>query len=142
MPLPSRYADQVPELTSLWSPIGYFEAQVSIWLAECEAMHELHGDPATAEIDQIRSALTLTPEDLDYLSRAEGHETNRLIRLVQSRLPAKLGNYIHRGNTSSDVLDTSLALQIMRSLDLLAIDFEELAEALRTLALQHADTVQ
>src|SRR5581483_5984759 len=128
--------------TRLWSPAGYFEAQVSIWLAECQAMPELYGDPTAAEVEQIREALTLSADDLDYLTRAEGHETNRLIRLVQSRLPARLGNYIHRGNTSSDVLDTSLALQIVKSLDLLVADFAQVRKALGDLALRHADTLQ
>jgi adenylosuccinate lyase len=142
MPLPQRYAAEVPELDSLWSPTGYFEAQTSIWLAECEAMHELEGQPSAADLEQIRSALSLSREDLVDLSRAEGHETNRLLRLVQSRLPAQLGNYIHRGNTSSDVLDTSLALQIMRSLDVVARDFEALSRTLARLAVQHRDTLQ
>src|SRR6185503_8516030 len=107
-----------------------------------EALHEIEGHPDTAELEQIRAALTLSPTDLIELVKAEGHETNRLLRKVQSRLPTELGNVIHRGNTSSDVLDTSLALQIIRSLDLLAIDFAETASALRSLALQHALTPQ
>src|SRR5262245_25084987 len=112
MPLPVRYADQVPELTALWSPSGYFEAQTSIWLAECQAMAALNGAPTSEELREIEAALRLSADDLAALIRAEGHETNRLLRLVQSRLPAHLGNFIHRGNTSSDVLDTSLSLQI------------------------------
>ena len=142
MPLPVRYADQVPELTALWSPEGYFQAQTSIWLAQCEAAHELTGAPTADELEQIREALRLSPEDIAELNVAQGHETNRLLRRVQARLPARLGNYIHRGNTSSDVLDTSLALQIIRSLDLLAADFRAVADALRGLALQHALTLQ
>jgi adenylosuccinate lyase len=142
MPLPARYADQVPELTALWSPEGYFQAQTSIWLAQAEAAHELTGDPDAADLARIRDAMRLSTEDIAQLNIASGHETNRLLRLVQSRLPARLGNVIHRGNTSSDVLDTSLALQIIRSLDLVAADFGETAAALRALALQHARTPQ
>ena len=142
MPLPERYATEVPELTELWSPTGYFTSQVSIWRAECEAMGELHGQPSESELDQIRAALQLTADDLVALNRAEGHETNRLIRLVQSRLPSQLGNYIHRGNTSSDVLDTSLALQIIASLDIVAGAFEELATTLAALAQQERGTLQ
>src|SRR5688572_16421756 len=130
MPLPLRYAAEVPELERLWSPAGYFDAQTSIWLAECEAMCELERQPTPDEIGLIREALRLSPEDHAELSRAEGHETNRLLRLVQTRLPAHLGNYIHRGNTSSDVLDTSLALQILRSLDVLVVDFEAVSASL------------
>jgi adenylosuccinate lyase len=142
MPLPVRYADQVPEMTSLWSPEGYFEAQTSIWLAQVEASFELTGVPTAAEVDQVREALRLSPEDVAELSVALGHETNRLLRRVQSRLPDRLGNLLHRGNTSSDVLDTSLSLQIIRSLDLLAADFRDVSDALRSLALQHAATLQ
>ncbi len=142
MPLPARYAEQVPELTAIWSPEGYFEAQTSIWMAQCEAAHELTGTPTAAELEQIRAALRLSPEDVAQLIEARGHETNKLLRLVQSRLPARLGNLIHRGNTSSDVLDTSLALQILRSLDVLQQDFAAVAAALAQLALQHANTLQ
>jgi len=142
VPLPIRYADQVPELTEIWSPTGYFQAQTSIWLAECQALRELAGSPTDDELAQIEPALRLSPEDLEALNRAEGHETNRLLRLVQSRLPSHLGNFIHQGNTSSDVLDTSLSLQIIRSLDVLAADFRQTADALSSLALQHALTLQ
>jgi adenylosuccinate lyase len=142
MPLPVRYAVEVPELTAIWSPSGYFEAQTSIWLAECQAMAELSGAPLPDELAEIERALRLSGEDLESLNRAEGHETNRLIRLVQSRLPPHLGNLIHRGNTSSDVLDTSLSLQIIRSLEVLTGDFRRTADLLSALALQHALTLQ
>ena len=142
MPLPSRYADQTPELTAIWSPEGYFQAQASIWLAQCEAAHELLGEPTASELAAIGEALRLSADDVADLVVAQGHETNRLLRRVQSRLPARLGNYLHRGNTSSDVLDTSLALQLLRSLDVLRDDFVAVAAPLRSLAERHRGTVQ
>lgn len=142
MPLPERYAAEVPELEEIWSPAGYFQAQTNIWLAQCEALHEIEGNPGSEGLAQIRAALTLSAEDLAELIKAEGHETNRLLRKVQSRLPTELGNLIHRGNTSSDVLDTSLAMQILRSLEVLSQDFEALAQVTASLALEHQDAVQ
>ena len=142
MPLPARYATEVPEMEEIWAPSGYFQAQTSIWLAQCEAMHDIEGQPSAEDLPQIRAALELSPDDLDYLTKAEGHETNRLLRLVQSRLPVELGNLIHRGNTSSDVLDTSLSLQMLRSLDVIGRDFEALSRVTASLALQYADTLQ
>jgi adenylosuccinate lyase len=142
MPLPVRYAQQVPEIARVWEPAGYFDAQLSIWLAQCEVMHDLDGDPSAEDLAQIRAALCLSPDEVAELSVPHGHETNRLIRTVQAKLPARLGNFIHRGNTSSDVLDTSLALQIIRSLDLLHSDFEKVADELQSLALRHALTPQ
>jgi adenylosuccinate lyase len=142
MPLPERYSAEVPEIEQIWSPAGYFQAQTGIWLAQCEALHDIEGHPDAAELEQIRTALTLSPEDLVELVKAEGHETNRLLRKVQSRLPNELGNLIHRGNTSSDVLDTSLAMQIVRSLDVLTQDFEAVARVTSSLAVQHQDVLQ
>src|SRR5215218_3962959 len=135
MPLPLRYAQAVPEMRDTWEPAGYFQAQLSIWRAQVEALHELDGDPSAEEMDQIRDALRLSPDEIAELSLPTGHETNRLLRTVQARLPPRLGNFIHRGNTSSDVLDTALALQIIRSLDVLAEDFRRLAGRLQSLSL-------
>ncbi len=59
-----------------------------------------------------------------------------------SRVLAPAGNYVHRGNTSSDVLDTSMALQILASLEIIAADLQRVEDVLRTLALQHRLTLQ
>jgi len=141
MPLPQRYAAQVPDLVALWAPAGYFAAQTRIWAAQCRAAHELTGAPTAAELGRIEAALTLAPTDVQALTAASGHETNKLLRLVQSRLGPE-GNYVHRGNTSSDVLDTSLALQMLGSLDVVAVDLAKVAATLRALALQHRLTLQ
>ena len=141
MPLPERYRAAVDDLARHWTSAGYFAAQTRIWLAECEAMSELSGRPDPAELERIRAALVLSDEDLKYLNTASGHETNRLLRLVQSRLGPE-GNYLHRGNTSSDVLDTSLALQMIASFDILLADFRKLADVLQALSLAHAGTLQ
>jgi len=142
MPLPSRYAAHTPEIRDLWAPAGYFDAQLGIWLAQCQAMHELDGQPTAPELETLRAALRLTPEEVAALTVAEGHETNRLLRTVQAKLPRRLGNLVHRGNTSSDVLDTALALQLVRSLAIVCADFQQVADRLRTLSLEHALTLQ
>lgn len=142
MPLPERYALEVPEMGRIWNPEGYFRAQARIWWAQAEARHELEGTPSTEQLELIRFALQLTPEDIERLNQAKGHETNKLLRTVQSRLPAEVGNFVHRGNTSSDVLDTSLALQIIESLDIINDDFNNLGKSLLLLANKHRETLQ
>jgi len=143
MPLPERYAGQVPRMERIWQPEGYFRAQTRIWQAQCEARSELYGAPTTEQLDKIKTALHLTPSDIEKLNVAKGHETNTLLRMVQGRIDdPKAANFIHLGDTSSDVLDTSLALQIIESLDIEKEDFEALSESLRNLAIQHKDTIQ
>src|SRR3989304_851456 len=136
MPLPERYTKEIPEMTEIWTPRGYFRAQGRIWDAESEARHELYKKPSDKQLDFIRKALVLTPAELDYLVNAKGHETNRFLRLIQEKLlketgDSEAGNFIHLGNTSSDVLDTSTSLQIIESLNIVGNDFKELKEALR-----------
>lgn len=142
MPAPERYAHEVPQMAAIWKPEGYFRAQTRIWEAQSEARHELYGEPTADQLGEIRTALRLAPEDMDALNEAKGHETNKLLRLVQGKLSTEAGNFIHRGNTSSDVLDTSLSLQIIESLDLFKGEFSGLSESLKKLALDHRETLQ
>lgn len=142
MPLPKRYAKAVSDVTSVWAPEGYFKTQTRIWLAQAQARNELYNEPSDEQLDQIKKALNISSEDLEHLIKDQGHETNRLLRLVQSRLPKELGNFIHKGNTGSDVLDTSLSLQIIDSLEIIKADFNQLLDSLKKLALEHKNTLQ
>jgi adenylosuccinate lyase len=142
MPLPARYQIAVPGVVEIWEPAGYFKAQMGIWKAICEASSELNSQPTSDELTQIKNALTLTPEEVSELSAPTGHETNKLLRKIQSKLSDNVGNYIHRGNTSSDVLDTSIALQSIESLKLIESVLSELRKSLIDLAIKHKNTLQ
>lgn len=142
MPAPIRYAEQVPDIVKIWEPDGYFRAQIKIWEAQCEARHELYGKPTTRQLKLIKLALKLTSKDITTLQEAKGHETKKLLRTIQNRLSSEIGNFIHLGNTSADVLDTSLSLQIIDSLNILKIDFSQLEKSLKKLALKHKETIQ
>lgn len=147
MPLPERYDKEVPEVTRIWRPEGYFGAQGKIWVAQSEARNEITGKPSVTQLNAIREALILSPEDLNYLVNAKGHETNRFLRLIQDKLlkitgNSEAGNFIHLGNTSSDVLDTSTSLQMIESLDIVGNDFNDLGEALKVKADKYDKTLQ
>lgn len=142
MPLPQRYSEQVSDMHKIWEPEGYFASQLRIWLAQCEARNELFDKPNDSELSEIKQALTLSAEEIESLSNAGGHETNKLLRLVQGKASKEAGNYIHKGNTSSDVLDTSVALQILDSLAILEADFDKLLDSLKALTIKHKKTLQ
>jgi len=142
MALPKRYAGQVLDVVSIWEAEGNFRAQTGIWLAQSKARNKLYQKPTAKQLREIEKALQLTPEDVETLSIAKGHETNKLLREVQSRLSPEVGNFIHLGNTSSDILDTSLSLQIIESLEIVKNEFIELSESLKKLAIAHKNTLQ
>ena len=72
MPAPTRYAEQIPDIVKVWEPEGYFLAQTKIWEAQCEARHELYGNPTLKQLKQIKSALKLTTKDVITLREAKG----------------------------------------------------------------------
>lgn len=142
MPAPIRYSKQVPDIVKIWEPEGYFRTQIKVWEAQCEARHELSGKPTAKQLKLIKSALKMTPKDINTLQEAKGHETKKLLKTIQSRLSPEIGNFVHLGNTSADVLDTSLSLQIIESLEILKNDFSQLGKSLKKLALEHKETLQ
>lgn len=142
MPMPERYKEKIPELISIWEAEGNFNAQTSVWVAQCEAKSELYGFPTPEGIALIREAVVLTPDDVLYLIEPEGHETNKLLRRVQGRLPQDIGNEMHKGGTSSDVLDTSLAIQVCESIDICKNEFGVLADTILRRSAEHSSTLQ
>jgi adenylosuccinate lyase len=142
MPLPERYAKEVKEITRIWTPEGYFKAQGKIWLARAEAAAELKGAPTSKQLKEIKNALSLNKKDIKYLIEAGGHETNNYLTLVQGRLDPETGNFIHDGLTSSDVLDTSAAMQHVESLDILLADQAILESVLLDHAVKYRHTLK
>ncbi|HMS22949.1 MAG TPA: adenylosuccinate lyase [Candidatus Levybacteria bacterium] len=144
MPAPERYKKAVPEVTAIWESGGTFKAQTDVWGAQIEARSELFGKPPASRVPVIKKALELTPEEIEILNEPVGHETNKLLRLVQSRpeLTPEDANEIHNGGTSSDVLDTSLSIQIRESLDVVAHDSDSLEKTLGATAIKHRKTLQ
>ncbi len=142
MPLPKRYAGQVPEIVRIWEAEGNFESRIGIWLAQSSARNKLYGKPNKKQLKEIERGLKLSEEDIEELNVAKGHETNKLLRKVQSKISPEAGNFIHLGNTSYDIVDTALSLQIIESLKILKKDFVKLSESLGKLALKYKDTIQ
>src|SRR5256714_3401907 len=96
------------EMAALWSDHARFEAMRQVEVAACE---ELEG-PTEDELVAIRAA-TFTVEQIAERERVTDHDTAAFVDvLAASAGPA--GRWIHYGLTSSDVLDTGLALQLRR----------------------------
>ena len=98
-----------PELAEIWSDLSRFEAMRQVEVAACEAMSP---GPSEAELEAIRAA-RFTAEAVAERERVTDHDVAAFVDvLAESAGPA--GRWIHYGLTSSDVLDTGLALQLRR----------------------------
>jgi adenylosuccinate lyase len=123
------------ELADAWSDQARWEAMRQVEVAACEEME----GPTEAELQAIRAG-TFTVEAIDEREKVTDHDTAAFVDVLsQSAGPA--GRWIHYGLTSSDVLDTGLALQIKHVAELVLPDARRLVEALAGRAREHVDTL-
>ncbi len=128
-----RYTRQ--ELGDLWSDHARFEALRRVEVAACEEMD----GPGAADLEAIRAA-TFTVEAVNERERVTDHDTAAFVDvLAASAGPA--GRWIHYGLTSSDVVDTGLALQIRAAGELILPDSRALVHELAVKAREHVNTL-
>jgi adenylosuccinate lyase len=123
------------ELGEAWSDHARFDAMRRVEVAACEEME----GPTPEELDAIRAA-TFTVEAIDEREKVTDHDTAAFVDVLsESAGPA--GRWIHYGLTSSDVLDTGLALQITQVAGLVLPDAGRLVQVLAAQARAHVDTL-
>jgi adenylosuccinate lyase len=123
------------ELAEVWSDHARFEAMRQVEVAACE---ELDG-PTDAELDVIRAA-TFTVEEINEREKVTDHDTAAFVDVL-SASAGPAGRWIHHGLTSSDVLDTGLALQLRRVAEIVLPDSRRLVDAFAAAAREHANTL-
>jgi adenylosuccinate lyase len=124
-----------PELADIWSDHARFEAMRQVEVAACEEMD----GPTAADIADIAAA-SFTVEAIAERERVTDHDTAAFVDvLAASAGPA--GRWIHHGLTSSDVVDTGLALQLRSVAELVLPDSRRLVDALASRAREHARTL-
>ncbi len=132
-----RYAR--PEMSSIWSP----ESKYAIWLEietlACEAMAELGEIPVEAA-KAIRERGAFEVDRIDEIEREVKHDIIAFTTNVAEHVGEE-ARFLHKGLTSSDVLDTCLAVQLSRASDILLRELEGLLESIKKRAYEHKDTI-
>ncbi len=126
-----------PELGAVWTDEARMTAWRDVEVAAAEAL-EPPDAPAAAELDAIRAA-TFTVEAVKEREAVTDHDVAAFVDVL-SASAGPAGRWIHFGLTSSDVLDTALALQLRLAGDLLVAGAREHADALADRAREFADT--
>jgi adenylosuccinate lyase len=122
-------------MAAIWSDEARFEAMREVEVAACEEM----SGPSEAELRSIRAA-RFTVEAINEREQVTDHDTAAFVDvLAASAGPA--GRWIHYGLTSSDVLDTGLALQLRRVAEVVLPDARRLVDVLAGRAREHAHTL-
>ena len=129
----------LPEMGRLWSEEAKFQSWLDVEIAACQANAELGRVPAEA-MAQIRERARFEVPRILEIEAEVRHDVIAFLTNVNEHV-GDAGRYIHVGMTSSDVLDTGLALQMRASVQELRRELDGLSEALRTLAREHKHTV-
>jgi len=128
-----------PEMGALWSDQAKFESWLEMELAVCEVL-AARGQVPPEDMATIREKAGFDLERIDEIDAEVGHDVIAFLTSVSEHVgPAS--RHIHHGLTSSDVVDTSQALRVVRAADLLLQGLEALKEVLRKQAIEHRETV-
>ncbi|MGL5083419.1 MAG: adenylosuccinate lyase [Microcoleaceae cyanobacterium] len=129
----------LPEMGNLWTDEYKLKTWLQVEIAVCEAQAELGYIPAEA-VEEIKTKAKFNPERVLEIEAEVRHDMIAFLTNVNEYV-GEAGRYIHLGLTSSDVLDTALALQLVASVDVLLERVECLSQVIRYQAQNHRDTV-
>jgi adenylosuccinate lyase len=129
----------LPEMGNLWTDEYKLKTWLQVEIAVCEAQAELGYIPAEA-VEEIKAKANFDPQRVLEIEAEVRHDVIAFLTNVNEYV-GEAGRYIHLGLTSSDMLDTALALQLVASLDILLERIECLTQAIRYQAQQHRETV-
>ncbi|MFQ5617662.1 MAG: adenylosuccinate lyase [Rhodospirillales bacterium] len=127
-----------PEMTAIWEPESRFRIWLEIEGHACDAQAELGvipGDAAKAVWERGRFDVGR----IDEIERETRHDVIAFLTNLAEHVGPE-ARFVHQGMTSSDVLDTCLAVQLARAADILLGDIDRLLAALKQRAFEHKHT--
>jgi adenylosuccinate lyase len=127
------------EMAGLWEPENRYRAWLEVEVLACEANAKLGLIPPKA-LANIKKKADFTPQRIDELETIVKHDVIAFLTAVGEKVGPD-SRFIHLGLTSSDVLDTSLAVLMRRASDIIINDIRVVLKTLKKRALQHKHTV-
>jgi adenylosuccinate lyase len=132
----------LPEMGRVWSEAHKYElwARVEILVL---AAHAAAGVVPAESVEPVRRATPPTPEAVAEIEAVTQHDVIAFLTAwADNTEPREAAAYVHFGMTSSDLLDTALAVALTEASDLLLAKADALVAALRDLGLAHRDTIR
>ena len=130
---------EVPEMAAIWSDETRMANWLEIELLAVEAWAELGAIPES-DARACRDRAAFTVDAVLERERVTRHDVAAFVDVIAASIGDE-GRWIHFGMTSSDVLDTGLALQLRAASDVLMADLERMLAAVKRSALEHRDTI-
>ncbi|MFC3072876.1 adenylosuccinate lyase [Shinella pollutisoli] len=132
-----------PDMVAIWSPETKFRIWFEIEAHACDALAELGVIPkeAAKTIWEKGGAATFDVARIDEIEAVTRHDVIAFLTHL-AEIVGPDARFVHQGMTSSDVLDTTFNIQLVRAADILIADMDRLLAALKARAFEHKDTVR
>jgi len=132
-----RYSRE--RMSAVWSPENRYRKWLDIEVLACEAMARKGTIPKKSFLN-IKKKAAFDIDRIDEIEKTTKHDVIAFLTSVTEKV-GQDGRFIHMGLTSSDILDTSLALLLKEAADILMEDMDNLLETLKAKAVTYKDTV-
>jgi adenylosuccinate lyase len=140
-PMIPRYSRA--EMVAIWSPEARFKIWFEIEAHACDAQAALGVIPrANAEAVWRAKDVTFDVGRIDEIEAVTKHDVIAFLTHLAEHVGAEDARFVHQGMTSSDVLDTTLNIQLVRAADLLLNALDRVLAALKARAFEHKDTLR
>jgi adenylosuccinate lyase len=127
-----------PAMVAIWEPENRYRIWLEIETLAAEAMAALGTVPAAVPA-ALRARGAFDPARIDEIERETRHDVIAFLTNVAEHVGEE-ARFMHQGMTSSDVLDTCLAVQLTQATDILLADLDGLLAALERRAREHKKT--
>jgi adenylosuccinate lyase len=132
-----------PEMVAIWSAQTKFRIWFEIEAHACDAMADLGVIPrANATAVWAARDVEFDVARIDEIEAVTKHDVIAFLTHLAEIVGADAARFVHQGMTSSDVLDTTLNVQLVRAADLLLAGMDRVLAALKARAYEHKDTVR
>ena len=131
----SRYS--LPELAKIWEPENKFNVWLKIEILVCEALAKRREIPSSA-VAEIKKKAKFDIKRIDEIEKEVKHDVIAFLTCVSENV-GEANRYMHLGLTSSDILDTTLAVQLKDSAKLILKELRSFRDAVKEQALLHKD---
>ena len=132
-----RYARK--ELKDIWLDKNRYEIWLKIELAAAEAMEKLKIIPRGV-VKRVKSKTKINTDRILKLEGQVRHDVIAFLTSITEKVGSK-GSYLHKGMTSSDVLDTCFNIQLRQSGLIISKDIQNLLKSIKKQALKHKNTI-
>jgi len=126
-------------MTAIWSPENRYRKWLDIEILACEAMAQ-KGEIPSGALKNIKEKAAFDVARIEEIEKATKHDVIAFLTSVVEKV-GEDGKFIHKGLTSSDILDTSLAVLLKEAADMLIDDMRRLLDVLKNKAMRYKDTL-